>query len=38
MFDITEEVYDLLIIDKSLQKVTLERFGAGNEITRSFNY
>lgn len=38
MFDITEEVYDLLIIDKSSQKVTLERFGAGNSITRSFSY
>ncbi|MCZ4362363.1 BppU family phage baseplate upper protein [Enterococcus lactis] len=38
MFDVTEEVYDLLIIDKSSQKVTLERFGAGNSVTRSFSY
>ncbi|MCS6158147.1 metallophosphoesterase, partial [Lactiplantibacillus plantarum] len=38
MFDTTEEVYDLLIIDKSSQKVTLERFGAGNKTARSFNY
>ena len=38
MFDITEEVYDLLLIDRENRIVNIYRFGAGNQEKRFFSF
>lgn len=38
MFDITEEVYDVLLVNHVEKNVTLFRLGAGNQNIRSFDF